>query len=327
MDVVHELEAVQTSTALHVAIGMFDGVHQGHHAVIESARQAARVSGGKTAVLTFHPHPSAYFRPEAPTPQIMSSETKRCVLEEAGVDLLISLRFGPAIATVEADDFLPMLKSRLPTLQSVSVGENFRFGKGRTGDIGTLIAAGRIHNVEIISIPRISIDGEAVSSTRIRKWLPEAPIEAVNRLLGYPYFAIGTVQAGQKLGRQLGFPTLNLPWAPEIGPRYGVYAVRLRAGSPNPSESRHFPAVANYGLRPTVATPTPTPLLEVHILGNPLPPIPSTGDKVRVEFLAFIRPEKKFTDLDSLRQQIARDRETAEAFHREGGRIGTPSSS
>ncbi len=313
MKVVDDLGAVPSSSPLHVAIGMFDGVHHGHQMVIESARNAARLSGGMTVVLTFHPHPSVYFRPEAPTPQMMPPEVKEHILAAFGVDTLIRLPFGPAIANVPASEFLPMLKTRLPSLQSVSVGENFRFGKGRLGDIGTLVATGWENQIEVISVPRLRIDGEPVSSTRIRTILPTGPIESVNRLLGYPYFALGPVQSGRRLGRTIGFPTLNQAWAPEIHPPFGVYAVRVSSdSSPNRPP---LPGVANYGLRPTVEDNAPTPLIETHLLGNPVPPIPTTGDVLRVEFLQFIRPEQKFPDLDSLRAQIARDRVAAELFH------------
>src|SRR5205807_1167661 len=155
----------------------------------------------------------------------------------------------------------------------------------------------------VFSAPRVSLDGEPISSTRIRGRLEAGEITAANQLLGYSYFAAGTVTPGKRLGRGLGFPTLNLPWSPGLRPRFGVYVVQvLTEKSPVP-----LPAVANYGLRPTVEQTT-EPRLESHVLG----PCPvDAGDAITVEWLRFLRPEMKFAGLDELRVQIAKDRDAA----------------
>lgn len=293
---------------LHLAIGMFDGVHLGHRAVIDAAIQSARRSGGLAGVLTFWPHPSALFTPENPTRLIAGTELRARLLGETGVDFVITQPFTPEFAAIEAEGFLPLLKKHLPGLTTIYVGENWRFGRGRRGDIALLVAEARAHSLAVVSAQRINHNGEPISSTRIRACLEAGHIEEANALLGHTYFAHGTIAAGKKLGRTLGFPTLNLPWEPAQRPRFGVYAVRVfsaRADLP-------LPGVANYGLRPTVEN-AERPRLEVHVLGEcPL----TEGDAVRVEWLKFLRPEKKFSDVAALRAQIGADRAEAEAFLR-----------
>jgi riboflavin kinase/FMN adenylyltransferase len=297
--------AVLPSAPLHLAIGMFDGVHLGHRAVIEAAVQSARRSGGTAAVLTFAPHPSTLFRPDQPTRLIMDSGMKARMLHRLGVEVMITQPFTPEFAQVAADDFLPWLKLRAPQLAAVYVGENFRFGRGRKGDIALLVAEGRKHGLAIFSAPRVNFDGEPISSTRIRGLLETGDVASANALLGYTYFAEGPVVHGKHLGRTIGFPTLNLGWAPDLRPRYGVYVVRV-AGA---KSVEALPGVANYGLRPTVEQSV-EPRLEVHLLGeSPF----VAGDHVTVKWLRFLRPEMKFAGVDELRAQIAVDRTAAAA--------------
>jgi riboflavin kinase/FMN adenylyltransferase len=291
---------------LHLAIGMFDGVHLGHRAVIEAAVQSARRSGGLAAVLTFWPHPSAIFRPESSTRLIQDAPTKARVLLGLGVDAVVTQPFTPELANVTAEQFLPWLRQRLPHLAAVYVGENFRFGQGRRGDVALLIAEARKNGLSVFSAPRVNLDGEPISSTRIRVLLEAGEIAAANALLGYTYFTAGVVTAGKRLGRTIGFPTLNLAWSPGQRPRFGVYVVRVSGAK----SSAPLPAVANYGLRPTMEQTT-EPRLEVHVLGEcPF----GAGDNVKVEWLHFLRPERKFSGVDELRAQIARDRTAAAAF-------------
>lgn len=289
---------------LHLAIGVFDGVHLGHKAVIESAVFSARRSGGICGVLTFDPHPSRLFRPEDPTRLIMPIETKTAMLHEVGVDCVIRKHFDHAFASIPADQFLAQLKQALPTLKSIYVGENFRFGQKRTGDVATLIASGRELRIGVISAERIKHNGEPISSTRIRAELEAGEIVSVNDLLGYNYTATGEIVSGAKLGRQIGFPTLNLPWQPECLPRFGVYYVLFRQGGSN----KWQPGVANYGVKPTVADREQAPQLEVHGLDASLL---TAGDSIEVEWLQFIRPEQKFASVEALKAQITRDCATA----------------
>ena len=293
---------------LHLAIGMFDGVHLGHRAVVEAAVQSARASGAIAAVLTFWPHPSALFRPQSPTRLIQDAGAKARLLLTLGVDTVITQAFTPELAAVTAEDFLPWLQQRLPRLAAVYVGENFRFGAGRRGDVALLVARARQLGLHVFSAPRVSLDGEPISSTRIRTLLEAGEIEAANALLGRAYAAEGPVAPGKHLGRTIGFPTLNVAWAPELRPRLGVYAVRVTGAK----SSVPLPAVANYGLRPTVEQAT-EPRLEAHVLGA----CPFTqGDTLKIEWLRFLRPELKFAGVAELTAQIARDRAAAAEFFR-----------
>lgn len=289
---------------LHLAIGVFDGVHLGHKAVIESAVFSARRSGGVSGVLTFDPHPSRLFRPQDPTRLIMPIQTKTAMLHAVGVDCVIRKHFDRAFAAIPAEDFLGELKQALPALKSIYVGENFRFGQKRVGDVGTLIQSGRELGLGVFSAERIKHNGEPISSTRIRKELEAGGIATANDLLGYNYTAMGTVVGGAKLGRKIGFPTLNLPWQPECFPRFGVYFVHFRKSG---AKAWEF-GVANYGVKPTVADDAQTPALEIHALdGTTL----DAGDAIEVEWLNFIRPEQKFDGVEALKAQIAKDCETA----------------
>jgi len=293
---------------LHLAIGMFDGVHLGHRAVIDLAVQSARRDGGIAAVLTFWPHPSALFRPEHPTRLMLDTGTKVRLLAAVGVEAVILQHFTQELAGIEAEEFLPFLMRYLPRLNTVYVGENWRFGHGRKGDIAMLVQEARKHGLMVMSSARINENGAPISSTRIRTCLEAGEIEAVNTLLGYTYFSEGPVQPGKSLGRKLGFPTLNLAWEPELRPRFGVYAVQVSGAK----AAGVYTAVANYGLRPTVEQST-QPRLEVHLLGAcPF----GTGDTIKVEWLRFLRSEKKFDDIAQLRAQIAEDRAAAAAYFR-----------
>lgn len=298
------LDAVQLDARpVHLAIGMFDGVHLGHRSVIEAAVQSARESSGVSAVLTFWPHPSRLFRPDEPTRLIMPPPAKARVLARLGVEVVIEQEFTRGFAGITAEEFLPHLRKHVPSLAAVYVGENWRFGRGRTGDAKLLVCEARRHGVSVFSAPRLNYDGEPISSTRIRGLLEAGAMEEANRLLGYSYFALGRIEAGKGLGRQIGFPTLNVAWAPELSPRHGVYAVRVSG----PGGVTGLPGVANFGLRPTVEQ-TRVPRLEVHVLGDcPF----ATGAAITVEWKHFLRPERKFARIEELTAQIAHDRAAA----------------
>jgi riboflavin kinase/FMN adenylyltransferase len=290
---------------LHLAIGMFDGVHLGHQSVIDSALHSARRSGGLAGVLTFWPHPSALFRPENPTPLLMPPGMKRRVLGQLGLDLVIEQNFSREFAQIEADAFVPWLKRHLPQLSAIYVGENWRFGRGRAGDVAKLVETAQAAGLAVFSAPRLNHNGAPISSSRIRELLAAGEVAGANALLGYSYFAEGVVERGRRLGHTIGFPTLNVAWQPELKPRYGVYAVEVMTETKHPLKG-----VANYGLRPTVGGAT-TPLLEVHLLESSSL---TYGDKLTVKWLQFLRPESKFGSMEELRQQIAADTRNARQF-------------
>lgn len=302
-----EQARILPGSPVHLAIGMFDGVHLGHRAVIEAAVVAAREVGGVAAVLTFWPHPSHLFRPQEATRLISSPEAKLRQLAALGVDTVVVQSFTPAFAEIEAEAFVPHLLACIPGLTTLYVGENWRFGRGRRGDIDFLRREANARGVAVVSAPRVQADGAPVSSSRIRALLAAGDVGAAGDLLGYRYFAEGRVASGKRLGRTIGFPTLNLDWQPELRPLFGVYVVRISG----PKAPDGLPGVANYGLRPTVETAL-VPKLETHVLGDRCPF--GEGDPIRVEWLHLLRPERRFSGLDALRAQIARDTEAGEAW-------------
>jgi riboflavin kinase / FMN adenylyltransferase len=311
---VRSLEGIDLQgKALHLAIGMFDGVHLGHQSVIEAAVHSARRQNGIAGVLTFWPHPSSLFRPEKPTRLIMDPVNKARLFRALGMDLVIEQPFDRTFAAIPASDFVARLTSRLPTLDSIYVGENWRFGQGRTGDVPFLVDQARRRGVSVISMPRLYRNGEAISSSRIRGCLERGELEEANSLLGYSYFVEAAVQPGRRLGRELGFPTLNLGWNGDLRPRFGVYGVQVteaaafQAAGPwsGRPDGKRYPGVANFGVRPTVAGDTAEPVLEVHLLGDHCPFGPR--DRLCVEWLFFLRPEIKFDDLGALRKQLRKD--------------------
>ena len=297
-------QAASLPGPLHLAIGMFDGVHLGHQSVIEAAVHTAARAGGTAAVLSFWPHPSALVSPERRTRMILGPEAKRAVIAGLGVAALIEQPFTEEFARGSAEEFLPRLKAALPKLAAVYVGENWRFGAGRTGDIALLLRSAAALGVTVFSAPRVHLNGEPISSSRIRAALVAGDITQVNTLLGYPYFAEGCTVRGAQLGRTLGFPTLNLPWDPDLRPAFGVYAVRVASAASLAEGSPVWcPGVANYGIRPTVGG-TRDPLLEIHVLGEcPF----GYGDRIEVEWLRFQRAEQRFPDVQALREQIEKD--------------------
>ena len=291
-------------------MGMFDGVHLGHQAVVELALHSARRSRGIAGVLTFHPHPSRLLRPDQPTLLIMDVATKTQVMHGLGIDLVIQKKFGTAFADLSAEGFVQLLQTKLPGLAALYVGENFRFGKGRTGDVNFLVKAAGALGIAVFSAPPIKYNGQVISSTRIREALLKGDIEKANALLGRNYSSWGKVVPGRQLGRKLGFPTFNFSWQPELQPCYGVYTVRLAAKGTDPARGKR--GVANYGVRPTTEGSATEPLLEVHLLedGSDY----GVGEDCVVEWHTFLRAERTFSSKEMLREQIARDKSAAQAY-------------
>lgn len=290
---------------VHLAVGMFDGVHLGHREVLGLAVRNAQSGGGAAGVLTFDPHPSRLFRPHDPTLLLVDAAQKDELLAGAGLDFVVHHHFDRDFAALPAEDFLPWLRARLPGLAALYVGENFRFGQKRAGDAALLVAQGLACGVHVFAANRVAADGERISSTRIRTLVAEGGVERAAALLGYEYFGGGPVVAGRRLGRTIGFPTLNVFWNPELRPAYGVYAVHLRG-----PDGVWREGVANYGVRPTVESGPVSPQLEVHLFASAAEVAGAgldTGATVRVSLRRFIRPEMKFASLEALKAQITAD--------------------
>ena len=289
---------------MHLALGMFDGVHLGHARVISSSVELASEDGGLAVVLTFPNHPSHLLAPDSPTPLLMSPETKAAHLLALGADHVVLQVFDFAFSKIEAASFVSRLKEMVPALQSLHVGKNFRFGQGRAGDVELLTSTASELGLETRVADPVEFENEPISSSRIRSALVHGDIEDVNKMLGRCYEAAGEVTKGDGRGIELGFPTLNLSWHPEASPRHGVYAVKLT--SRESGQSWH--GVANYGVRPTFDKEERSPLLETHLFADAeLGP----GNLIGVALHTFLRDEAKFETVDALREQIAKDKASA----------------
>ncbi|MFL6859120.1 MAG: bifunctional riboflavin kinase/FAD synthetase [Allosphingosinicella sp.] len=279
-----------------VALGNFDGFHEGHQAVIGRAVARARAEGRPARVATFDTHPMRYFRPETPPFQLTGMDQRARLLAEAGVDGLYVFRFDADFAAASPEAFVTdWLEGRIGAA-GVVTGGDFTFGRGRAGDVARL--------AELISaeaVPPVTQDGRPVSSTRIREALIEGECEAAARLLTRPFAIEGTVEHGDKRGREIGYPTANLSLGDYLRPRFGIYAVRGRL-----PDGRVLDGAANLGIRPTFAPPKE--LLEPYFFdfdGD------LYGQSIEVELVSFLRPEAKFETLAALTGQMAKDCEEA----------------
>lgn len=293
---------LQDELPLHLAIGMFDGLHLGHQRVIQSCLQAKQKNGGFSAVLSFNPHPRKFFPDKTPPERIMPTDCQALHLLEMGIDKVIQQKFDQKIADIEAPNFLQFLKQYIPQLQSIHIGSNFCFGKRRSGNAGLLLKQASQYQMEVAVKEPYYHQGTPISSTRIREHLRKGQMEAANTLLGYSYYAIGVPESGKGMGKKIGFPTVNLCWEPENRPPLGVYQVQVNYGE-KPISENSLPAIANYGLRPTLEKSL-HPKLEIHFEKKPTL---EADVPLKVEWLRFIRPEQKFPSMDALSQQIKRD--------------------
>lgn len=306
----HIADLAHITGPIVLAIGVFDGLHLGHKTVLERAREEAARIGGTAIPLSFDPHPAKVLRPDQAPLLLTATEHKLRLLASMGFDEALLLPFDQAFATLSAEDFITRLSKAARPLAAICVGYQWSFGKGRQGNLQTLARLGAVLHFSEIGIPEIDIDGEAVSSTRIRNAVAEGSLSIAQRLLGRPYTVLGRVEHGRAIGRTIGFPTANLALFNEQLPPTGVYAVLVtRNGSSAP-----LMGVANLGVRPTVADSTNPPSLEVHLFdfSDDL-----YSEILEVEFVAYLRPEKKFASLEDLKDQIARDATAAKAVLRE----------
>jgi riboflavin kinase/FMN adenylyltransferase len=287
-----------------VTIGNFDGLHLGHQALMQRLNDVARTKGLWRVVLTFEPLPREVFSP-TPVPRLMSLREKAAWLAASGlVDELRILRFNSTLATQPAEDFVrDILVGKLHACH-VLIGDDFRFGHRRGGDFALLQRMGAEHGFAVESTPQVMQNGIRVSSTLVRTALSEGRLDDAARLLGRPYSLCARVTHGDKRGRLLGFPTLNLPLGRKHFALHGVYAVEILGLADRP-----LPGVANAGIRPTVGGVIPR--VEAHVFdwtGD------AYGKRVEVRFRAFIREERRFPGLDALVEQIARDAAAARAL-------------
>jgi riboflavin kinase/FMN adenylyltransferase len=296
--------AVQGAPSCALVIGNFDGVHLGHQSVLREAVTEARARGLAACVLTFDPHPAAIVGPGAP-PMLTTLERRAELMGELGVERVYVRTFDAAFAAWQAERFAEELVSRALRARVVVVGQNFRFGAGRAGDLALLRAVGvRLgFDVRVHAIAR-DADGP-FSSSRARDAIAAGDLDEVGRVLGRPHSLSGTVVRGDERGRTLGFPTANLDEVTEMVPGNGVYAVRVERFDGGPGQYTSLGGgVTNVGIRPTVRAGEARRTIETFVLGfsGDL-----YGERLRLQLVARLRPEKKFANLDELKDQIARD--------------------
>jgi riboflavin kinase/FMN adenylyltransferase len=303
MEVVRDFDGLQRlGKRFSLAIGVFDGVHRGHQAVIQAAMDDARACGGQAAVMTFDPHPMRVLAPDRAPLLLTSTPHKLDVIEKLGVTACLVIKFDRSFAETPAEAFIEKVATRTPGLQTICVGSRFHFGHDRKGNATLLRAMSADRGFRLHELPSLTLEGETISSTSVRKLVTTGDLDKAARMLGRPFSILGTVVPGDALGRKLGYPTANLNRHNEITPPHGVYAVRARIAG----ELR--PGLVNIGLRPTVKSGEHTPLTELHVLDF-------SGDlygaDIEVFFIARLRDEMKFASLDALRAQIQRDEQAA----------------
>jgi len=285
-----------------LTIGNFDGVHLGHRTIIERMRERAAELGVPAMAMTFDPHPVRLLRPRE-APRLLTTMSQRLELfERLGIEVTLVMPFTPELARMDAAEFVRRVLVDRLAVREVHIGNNFRFGSDRGGNIDLLVAMGREHGFAACGVSQVLLDDEIVSSTRVRRSVAQGRVEETTRLLSRPPHVDGSVFRGERLGQKLGFPTLNIAVENELYPAHGVYvtAVYLR------SFGRTFPSVTNVGVKPTVYE-NYTTTVETHLLDF-------TADvydeRVRLFFLQRLRDERVFPSPMALVAQIRKDVET-----------------
>jgi riboflavin kinase / FMN adenylyltransferase len=279
-----------------LAIGNFDGVHRGHRAVIAAALDRAKADGRPAAALTFEPHPAAVLRPQQPLFRLTDETAKLRLLSATGLDGAIVLTVNAALAALSPEEFVRRILVERYAVSGAAIGFDFHFGRNRMGSPAFLQNEGARHGFSVNVLPPLQDEGRPVSSGTIRTALAAGRVIEAAELLGYPWFASGAVIAGDKRGRELGYPTANLKLDPACGLKHGIYAVRVGLGD------TLYEAVASFGRRPMFDNGAP--LLEVFLFDF-------TGDlygqTMDVAFLAWIRQEMHFDSIDALVRQMGED--------------------
>lgn len=287
-----------------VCVGAFDGLHRGHRGLIEAAAVSAQDRGLPLVGLSFEPLPRELFAKAAPPPRLVLPRGKIEGLRALGCGTVGLLRFNAAMVSMSPQAFIEAVLVQRLNAREIWVGRDFRFGHQRAGDFAVLQGAGARMDFETRSIDAVTLDDERVSSSRIRAALLEGRLDDAARLLGRPYAISGKVVRGAQLGRQLGYPTANLRFGGKVPALSGIYATRVHGVGAKP-----WPSVSSLGTRPTVNGREP--LLEAHLFDFDRD---LYGRRIEVEFVAKLREELKFDDLDTMVEQIHRDAEQARAL-------------
>lgn len=287
-----------------LAAGTFDGVHLGHQALIRRAIDDASSCGGTAVVMTFDRHPASLLRPEKAPMLLTRNNDKILLLQEMGVPSLLLLEFTKDLAGVSARDFIESLVISADPLHAICVGQEWFFGKGGEGNVAFLKKLGEEQGFDVVQINPVEAEGSPISSTRIRAAISVGSFTDATLCLGRPFLLSGKVVSGAGLGSKIGFPTANLDLTGMQLPPNGVYAVKVFRGT-----TAHI-GVCNIGFRPTVDALATAPIVEIHLFDMTADLV---GEKLSLEFMKFLRPEQKFTGLEELKEQIAKDCSKAKA--------------
>jgi riboflavin kinase/FMN adenylyltransferase len=284
-----------------LALGNFDGLHRGHLKIIERVKRGALEHGGTPMAMTFDPHPPRVVRPDKAPPLLMTKMQRLEALHRAGIMCVAVVRFTPELSRWDPETFVRTVLVDWLRVSEVSVGANFLFGQGRSGNFSTQRTLGIRYGFRADKIDPVRYKDFVVSSTRIRRLVSEARVDEAGALLGHPYYVDATVVEGRRRGREIGFPTANLATENELVPPHGVYATTLMV------DGVVHAGLTNIGLRPTFGETEPT--IETHLLGYQGD---LYGKRVRLGFVLRLRDERRFEDVDALRAQIDADRRRAE---------------
>ena len=281
-----------------VAIGVFDGVHLGHQQVIRQTLSDARQHEGVPVVITFDRHPNSVVAPDRVPPMLYSLPQKLRAIASLGVAHTLLIHFDRVFSEQTGEHFIRGLARELGQIHSVCVGSEFTFGHKRSGNVALLKQLGAELHFTVHGLAAVSLDGEAVSSTRIRETVRQGDLNAASQMLGREYSIAGNVIHGDQVGRKLGFPTANLDTTGLVLPPNGVYAVHVNVAG------REHRGALNLGVRPTLASPEPRRQCEVHLLDFA---DDIYGTEIEVTFAAKLRDEQKFPSFEALKSQITAD--------------------
>ena len=282
---------------LFLAIGVFDGVHLGHQAVISTSAKHAHIAGGTPVVVTFDPHPEKILRPEAAPRLLTATKHKIALISDLGVEHLLIIPFNKQFAATEPEEFVQQLVKHSKSLREICVGHEWSFGKNRRGNLELLKKLGANLEFDVVGIRPVSVNGEIVSSTTIRRAVEAGDLRKAATMLGREYTILGTVVRGDDLGRKIGFPTANLSAHNEQFPPNGVYFAQATL------DGVLYPGVINLGYRPTVSSEKER-VLEIYLLDFDRD---IYGSDLEVRFMRYLRPEKKFESVEALTRQIEAD--------------------
>jgi len=287
-----------------LTIGNFDGVHLGHQAMLKQLRVAAQSRGLPTAVVVFEPHPREFFTPQQAPTRLTSMREKLELFAVLGVDRVHVCRFNSRFAHMSAADFIHALHEEVAA-KFVLIGDDFRFGSGRSGDFALMEKIGAQHGFEVQAMHSVLHNGVRISSTAVRVALAEGDMRLAQRYLGRPYSISGRVEHGDGLGKRLGFPTANIQLKHNRPPLSGIFVVRVQGDEMPPIQG-----VSSLGVRPTVRSDG-KPVLEVHLFDFARQ---IYNKHMRVDFLHKLRDEEKYPDVETLTRQIALDVENAKKW-------------